>query len=86
MCSHHEVPIEVDPTAFGRNFSSTEDEECNQILTHMDILKKSALDYLHPETKIANADPMSFGLNYFSRASAPEVEDELVRYLLIWLH
>jgi len=79
--SHPEAIIEVDSTAFGRNyFTATQDmdediEEREQILAEAAMFKKLAIDYSHPEKKVENNDPTSFGRNYFNRADAPEITD-----------
>jgi len=77
--AHPEAPIEVDSTAFGRNyFTATSDmdedeEERAQILAETAMFKKFASDYLHPETKVENTDATLFGRNYFNKPDAPEV-------------
>merc|ERR1719491_1000617 len=77
--AHPEAPIEVDSTAFGRNyFTSTSDmdedeEERAQILAETAMFKKFASDYLYPETKVENTDATLFGRNYFNKPNAPEV-------------
>eukprot|EP00978_Attheya_sp_CCMP212_P029379 scaffold104189_cov53-Attheya_sp.AAC.1 len=74
-----------DPTSFGRNYfnrpsapeqESMEDaEERAQILDDALALKKLAIHYAHPEIGVTTSDPTAFGRNYFSRPSAPEMED-----------
>merc|ERR1711957_243323 len=44
-----------------------------EVLAEAAALKKSAMDYLHPEVGVAVRDA-TCGRNYFSRPSAPEVE------------
>merc|ERR1719272_789455 len=44
------------------------------VLADVTALKKSAVDYLHPEVGVTVADARLFGRNYFHRASAPEAE------------
>ena len=39
-------------------------------------MKKSAVDYGHPEIGVVTSDPTVYGRNYFDRVSAPEVKDE----------
>eukprot|EP00568_Trieres_chinensis_P018109 CAMPEP_0183329386 /NCGR_PEP_ID=MMETSP0160_2-20130417/84767_1 /TAXON_ID=2839 ORGANISM="Odontella Sinensis, Strain Grunow 1884" /NCGR_SAMPLE_ID=MMETSP0160_2 /ASSEMBLY_ACC=CAM_ASM_000250 /LENGTH=528 /DNA_ID=CAMNT_0025497577 /DNA_START=57 /DNA_END=1643 /DNA_ORIENTATION=+ len=78
--AHPERPVEVDPTAFGRNYfdrasapeQEDEDdaEEREAILAEAAALKKLAADYAHPERPV-EVDPTSFGRNYFARPSAP---------------
>jgi len=82
---HPEKPVEVDATACGRNYFTRasapeyEDEdsmdERDQVLTDAAELKKVADWYLHPE-KPVEVDATACGRNYFTRASAPEYEDE----------
>jgi len=89
---HPERPVEVDPSALGRNYFSrpsapeqtTEEEEAEraQVLADAQQLKQLAVDYLHPEIKVTVTDPSALGRNYFSRPSAPEwttEEDEAER-------
>merc|ERR1719203_2195116 len=71
---------------FGRNYfnrasaAETEDDEFAderaEILEEMAALKKSAVDYMHPEVGVTATDATLFGRNYFNRASAPEMEDK----------
>jgi len=80
---HPEVPVKTtDPFACGRNFfsrpsalTSEEEMERDQIMADLKALKQSAVDFLHPELPVKTTDPFACGRNYFSRASAPEVED-----------
>merc|ERR1739838_271188 len=75
----------INPSVFGRNYFSRssapeqeddEDaEECVASLADAIALKKLAVDYAHPEMPV-KIDPSVFGRNYFSRASAPEQEDD----------
>jgi xylose isomerase len=84
---HPEVGVKAtDATVFGRNYFNcpsapeTEDmeeaEERARILAEAAALKKSAVDYLHPEIGVKTTDATIFGRNYFNRYSAPETEDE----------
>lgn len=84
---HPEVGVSVsDATVLGRNFfdrhsapadeDAEEAEERGRVLAEAAALKKSAVDYMHPEVGVASADGASFGRNFFCRFSAPEVEDE----------
>jgi hypothetical protein len=76
----------ADPAVFGRNYfgcysaPETEDRELAderaRVLAEAAALKKSAVDYLHPEVGVASADGACFGRNYFDRYSAPETEDD----------
>ena len=83
---HPEVGVKAaDATLFGRNYynrySAPETEEFEvaeeraRVLAEAAALKKSAVDYLHPEVGVKAADATLFGRNYFSRFSAPETED-----------
>jgi hypothetical protein len=83
---HPEVGVVTsDPTACGRNYFNrysapeTDDvDEANEraaILADALALKKSAVDYLHPEIGVTTTDGTACGRNYFNRYSAPEVED-----------
>jgi cell fate (sporulation/competence/biofilm development) regulator YmcA (YheA/YmcA/DUF963 family) len=84
---HPEKPVTVDPTVFGRNYfsrGSAEQEmggefeaERMRIMEDMTALKKSAVDYLHPEKSVA-VDAEVFARNYFNRPSAGvEIDNEL---------
>lgn len=84
--SHPELSVNVtDPTVFGRNYfnklsaDDTESqevaEERAQVLAEAAALKKSAVDYAHPEFGVKVTDPTVFGRNYFNRPSAPETEN-----------
>merc|ERR1719473_845716 len=84
---HPENGVEsTDGSCFGRNYFSrysapeVEDaEEANdraQILADAMALKKSAVDYMHPEIGVKSADGFCFGRNYFERPSAPEMEKD----------
>jgi len=85
MCPEVSVTA-TDGAAFGRNYfnrpsapETEEDEyadERAEILADALALKKSAVDYLHPEIGVKSTDGAAFGRNYFNRPSAPETEDE----------
>jgi len=76
----------TDPAVFGRNYfgrysaPETEDRELADerahVLAEAAALKKSAVDFLHPEVGVASTDGACFGRNYFGRYSAPETEDD----------
>lgn len=82
---HPEKPVATDASACARNYfmraSATEQEseeeadERDHILADVQMLKKSTVDYLHPERPIAT-DSTTFARNYFTRASAAEHESE----------
>merc|ERR1719396_129072 len=74
--SHPEAPIEVDSTAFGRNYfnkDNEDDEERAQILAEASMFKKLASNYFHPEAKVNDTANNAFGRNYFNRPDAPAV-------------
>jgi len=77
--AHPESPVEVDCTAFGRNYFTTtfdvdeDEEERAKILAEAAMFKKLASDYTHPEAKVENTDATLFGRNYFNRSDAPEL-------------
>lgn len=83
-----ELSVSVDATCFGRNYFSrpsaveqTEDnadarEEQERILQDLQALKTTAEWYLKPEVPVATSDPAACGRNYFSRASAPEYDED----------
>jgi uncharacterized protein (UPF0261 family) len=84
---HPEIGVKkTDGACFGRNYFNrpsapeTEDvEEANeraQILVDALALKKSAVNYMHPEVGVTVEDSTVFGRNYFNRASAPDTEDD----------
>eukprot|EP00566_Odontella_aurita_P003022 CAMPEP_0113571624 /NCGR_PEP_ID=MMETSP0015_2-20120614/25654_1 /TAXON_ID=2838 /ORGANISM="Odontella" /LENGTH=1020 /DNA_ID=CAMNT_0000474589 /DNA_START=72 /DNA_END=3134 /DNA_ORIENTATION=+ /assembly_acc=CAM_ASM_000160 len=83
-----EAPVDVDPTAFGRNYygrasapqeEDIEDaEECAAALADASALKKLAADYHHPEVGVKTLDAAAFGRNYYSRPAAGEYEEEEV--------
>jgi hypothetical protein len=91
---HPERPVEVDPTAFGRNYFARasgddsevfeEAEERARILADAAALKKLAVDYMHPEHSVTTTDSFACGRNYFTRPSAPihdEEDDERAQIL-----
>ena len=81
-----ELPVVMDPTAFGRNYftrfsaKDQEDydaaEEQGRILEDAKALKKLAVDYLHPEKPVITSDPFATGRNYFTRPSAEVIDEE----------
>jgi len=83
---HPERPVVcIDATAGARNyftrasapeyFDLEEDKERKAILEDAALLKQHADFHLHPEKQVLTTDYLSFGRNYFSRASAPEILD-----------
>ena len=79
---HPEAAIVTsDDTATARNFfdrasakdieSAEEAEERARIVEEMQILKKLATDYHHPELSCVTTDATCRGRNYYDRASAP---------------
>jgi len=76
---HPEMPVLVDPTAFGCNYfgrASAADEESLDdaaervlVLAEAAALKKVATDYAHPELPVVS-DANACARSYFSRASA----------------
>jgi len=50
-------------------------EEAARVLADAMALKKSAVDYMHPEVGVTTTDAAAYGRNYFTRYSAPEVEN-----------
>merc|ERR1711957_306302 len=85
---HPEVGVTAtDGAAFGRNYFSRpsapemedmeEAEERALVLAEAAALKKSAVDYMHPEVGVTSTDGVCFGRNYFGRASAVEMEDDV---------
>jgi hypothetical protein len=83
---HPEVGVKTaDGACFGRNYfnrasapETEEDEfadERAEILAEAAALKKSAVQYLHPEVGVSTEDATLFGRNYFNRYSAPDVDD-----------
>jgi hypothetical protein len=84
---HPEVGVtSADGACFGRNYfnrlsapepeDAKEADERAQILADAMALKKSAINYLHPEIGVTATDGACFGRNYFTRFSAPSVEVE----------
>merc|ERR1712238_573293 len=84
--AHPEVEVSTsDPSVYGRNYFTrlsaseveVEDiEEQSEVLADVRALKKTAVDYAHPEVGVMTSDPSVYGRNYFDRVSVPEVEDE----------
>eukprot|EP00934_Nitzschia_sp_Nitz4_P002505 Nitzschia sp. Nitz4//scaffold36_size144017//59188//62095//NITZ4_003088-RA/size144017-processed-gene-0.43-mRNA-1//1//CDS//3329549462//2495//frame0 len=76
---HPERPVVTsDPFACARNYftrpsapTNEEELEREQILADAKALKKLAVDYMHPERPVVDADAYACGRNYFNRASAP---------------
>jgi hypothetical protein len=84
--SHPEVGVRSsDGACYGRNYFTRysapemEDDEFAderaEILADAAALKKAAMDYRHPELGVSVQDATLFGRNYFTRYSAPDVED-----------
>jgi len=84
---HPEVGVSAsDATLFGRNYFNrisapeTEDveeaDERARVVAEAAALKKSAVDFMHPEVGVSAADGVCFGRNFFNRPSAPETEDQ----------
>merc|ERR1712157_699598 len=77
-----EAPVDVDPTAFGRNFftaysdSEVDEEEREQILGEATMLKELATNYQQPEVKVDSSDATLFGRNYFNRFDGTELNEE----------
>jgi len=82
---HPEIGVKTtDGAVFGRNYFSrhsspeTEDdvsaEAFAELMTETKMLKKLAVDYMHPENGVKDTDGLVFGRNYFSRPSALETE------------
>jgi len=80
---HPERPVQVDATACARNYFTRPsaplqeddevDEERQEILEEMALMKQQAAAYLHPERPLS-VDPTCFGRNYYGRASAEDKE------------
>ena len=83
---HPEDPVESAPEVFGRNYFHRagapegedvfEAEEHARVLAEAAALKKSAVDYMHPEIGVTSASGECFGRNYFNRPSAPATEED----------
>jgi xylose isomerase len=84
---HPEIGVtSTDGACFGRNyfnrFSAPETEDVEvaderaRILSEAAALKKSAIDYMHPEVGVATTDATLFGRNYFIRPSAPGTDED----------
>jgi len=83
--AHPEEPVvTTDPAACARCYydrssapdrlSVEETEEQAAIMADLDVLRRAARDYLHPELPVVSSDPTAFARNYFTRYSAPEQE------------
>jgi len=83
---HPERPVQVDSafvTArcyFDRPSAVVEEEweeaeERARVLSEAAALKRSAVDYMHPERPVVTSDPTACGRNYFDRPSAVLQED-----------
>jgi hypothetical protein len=82
---HPERPVTVsDLTTMARCYfdrpsapdveSVEETETRSQILTDAMAMKKSIVDYMHPERSVVVTDPFATARCYFDRPSAPQVE------------
>jgi hypothetical protein len=81
-----ESPVSVDAACFGRNYFSRpspperddEDtrEEQERIMQDLQGLKTAGEWYLKPELPVVTKDPAARGRSFFSRASAPECEED----------
>jgi hypothetical protein len=85
---HPELPIVIYATTTGRNYFSRPDaqeresaeevEERQRILADAKALKQVAVEFLHPERPVITTDATACGRNYFTRFSAPYVENPAV--------
>jgi len=84
---HPEVGVtSTEGSCVGRNFfnrpSAPECEDIEDaderacVLADAAALKKSAVDYMHPEVGVSVSDAAVFGRNYFMRPSATEMEED----------
>jgi hypothetical protein len=84
---HPEVGVTIaDSTLFGRNYfkhhsaseadSKDDADERALVLAEVAALKKSAIDYMHPEVGVTQVASACFGRNYFNRYSTPETEQD----------
>jgi hypothetical protein len=82
---HPELPVvSTDPTATARCYfdrasapdveSVEETDNRDEVFADLVALKKSALDYLHPELPVVATDLSATARCFFDRASAPDVE------------
>ena len=82
---HPEIPVRTsnatacarcyfDRASAPRQETTEEADERTTILEELEILKKAARVYLHPEDPVVTSGSTIFGRNYFYRASAPEQE------------
>ena len=60
---------------FESNYTEEMEEEREQIMEEMKLLKTTAEWYMHPEKQVS-VDTTACGRNFFSRPSAPEQEEE----------
>jgi hypothetical protein len=85
--AHPEKPlVTTDKTACGRNYFDRASapvmesvdlaEERAELMEELQLLKKLAVDYAHPELAVFTTDDTACGRLYFNRASAVEQEDE----------
>jgi len=85
--AHPELPVvTTEVTACGRNYfdrdsapeqeSMEEAEERARAMEELQLLKKLAVDYAHPELSVFTTDDTACGRLYFNRASAAEEEDD----------
>eukprot|EP00535_Pseudo-nitzschia_heimii_P008696 CAMPEP_0197179256 /NCGR_PEP_ID=MMETSP1423-20130617/4271_1 /TAXON_ID=476441 /ORGANISM="Pseudo-nitzschia heimii, Strain UNC1101" /LENGTH=1043 /DNA_ID=CAMNT_0042629145 /DNA_START=55 /DNA_END=3186 /DNA_ORIENTATION=- len=86
---HPEAPVVSDATACARCFFSRysapvsdpdeveAEEERMLIFADAKNLKEIAVWHMQPEKKVESLDATAFGRNYFTRASAPEFEDDV---------
>jgi len=78
-----EASVDVDPTAFGKNFfiadseCEVDEEERTRILSEATMLKELAANYQHPAVKVKTSDTTLFGRNYFNRSVATELNEEI---------
>lgn len=80
---HPEKPVEADGCArcfFDRvsappQLSPEDAEERAMILEEASLLKKTAVDFLHPEHPVVTTDPTACGRNYFNRGGSDDDMD-----------
>jgi hypothetical protein len=85
--AHPEKPVETDATAFGRNYFSRmsapeqegleDSEERAHVLAEAIAMKNAAVQYMHPEIGVSTTDPTAVGRNYFARASAAGISENI---------
>jgi hypothetical protein len=61
---------------FESNYTEEMEEEREQIMEEMKLLKTTAEWYMHPEKQVS-VDTTACGRNFFSRPSAPEQEEDM---------